>query len=94
MRTKRKLKKALVGRHSHTGMSLPFLNSRKIASVIIATRKPDGSVMPKHEEGEQEPGLMSAAEDLISAISMKDAKAVAEALKAAFDMMNPSEGEE
>ncbi len=74
-------------------MSLPFLNPRKVASVIIAARRPNGSIEPMHEEGGHEPGLMSAAEDLISAVQMKDASAVAGALKAAFDMMSSGEEE-
>lgn len=73
---------------------LPFLKPKKMASVIIATRKPNGSVMPEHEEGESEPGLMSAAEDLISAIHSKDASAAASALQAAFEMMEEQPHEE
>lgn len=64
---------------------LPFLNPRKSAGVIIAKRVGD-KTEPMHEEGEPEPGLMAAAEDLISAVHMKDAKAVAEAFKAAFEV--------
>jgi len=65
---------------------LPFLQPKKAAAVMIAKRKPSGSIEPMHEEGEQDPGLMSAAEDLISAVHAKDAKGVADALKAAFEM--------
>ena len=57
----------------------------------MARRKPDGSTQVMHEEGEQDPALMAAAEDLISAVHSKDAKAVAEALKSAFDIMESNE---
>lgn len=69
---------------------LPFLQPKKAASVIMAKMKPDG-IEPMHEEGEEDPSLMMAAEDILSAISMKDAKALAEALKAANDIMNSEE---
>lgn len=65
---------------------LPFLAPKKIASVIVAKTKPTGGIEPKGEEGEHDPALMSAAEDLISAVHMKDAVAVADALRAAFDI--------
>lgn len=73
---------------------LPFLQPKKMASVIIASRKPSGEITPEHEEGEHEPGLMSAAEDLISAVHAKDASAVASALSAAFEMMEEQPHEE
>lgn len=72
---------------------LPFLKQRKIASVIMAKRKPDGAIEPISEEGEETPELMSAAEDLIRALHSKDAGAVAAALKAAFQMMDSAEEE-
>lgn len=65
-------------------MPLPFLNPRKIASVIVARQKEDGAVEPLHEEGEMEPGLMDAAERMIGALGMKDAKALAQAFQDAF----------
>lgn len=65
---------------------LPFLGPKKISSVIVAGRKPDGSLNPQGDEGEMDAGLMSAAEDLIQAVHAKDATAVASALKAAFQM--------
>lgn len=64
---------------------LPFLAPRKQAGVIIAKRIGD-KTEPLHEEGEHEPGLMAAAEDLISAVHAKDAKGVASALKAAHEV--------
>lgn len=62
-----------------------------MAGSIIARTKPDGGIEPESQEGQDDPGLMSAAEDLISAINMKDASAVASALKAAFDIMDANE---
>lgn len=67
---------------------LPFLKHRKLATIIMAKRKPEGSMEMMGEEGEEHPQLMYAAEDLISAVHAKDAKAVAEALRAAFDMLD------
>lgn len=63
---------------------LPFLNARKQAGVIIAKRVGD-KTEDVHEEGEHPPGLMAAAEDALSAIAMKDAKAFASAIKAAVE---------
>lgn len=65
---------------------LPFLKPKKIASVMIAKVSPDGEIKSSHEDGEETPELMGAAEALLSAISLKDAKAVAEALKAAHEI--------
>lgn len=75
---------------------VPFLKPKHISAVIIAKHKPEGGIEDMHEEGEDHPALMSAAEDLISAVQMKDAKAVAEALKAAFQIVDsePMEDEE
>lgn len=63
---------------------LPFLKPNKIAAVIIAHHKPEGGLSDEKEEGEAAPKMMEAAEALISAIHMKDAKAVAEALEQAM----------
>lgn len=73
---------------------LPFLKPEKMASVIVARRKKDGSVLPEHAEGQHPPELMSAAEDLIRAVQEKSASAVASALKNAFDVLEAREPEE
>lgn len=73
---------------------LPFLAPKKIASVIMAKTKPEGGVEDERHEDEQDPGLMSAAEDLISAVHAKDAAAVAEALEAAFEILDSQPHEE
>jgi hypothetical protein len=70
---------------------LPFLKERKIASVLVAKRSPEGeeTTMPEVDEG-----LMAAAEDLIRAVHSKDAHAVASALKAAFEISDSQPHEE
>lgn len=82
-------------------MSLPFLKPEKMASVIVAKRKSDGSIEPSHEEGQHPPEHMAAAEDLIRNIHAKSAHGVASALKNLFSMLdsdsdieNPHEGPE
>ena len=62
---------------------LPYLQQKKIASIAHAVRRPDGSM----EEVEQDDlGLLEAASDLMAAVHAKDSKAVAAALKAAFEI--------
>jgi hypothetical protein len=63
---------------------LPYLQPKKMASVIIARRHADGSHKSSHEEGQHAPELMSCAETLIKAVHAKDAHAVAQALEDAF----------
>lgn len=70
---------------------LPFLEPKKITSVLVSKRKSDGTADTLQEEGEHDPGLLSAAEDLISAVHAKDANAVADALKAAYSMCDDDE---
>lgn len=76
---------------------LPFLKPDKIAgAVLIAKRKKDGSIESSNQEvGEHGPELMSAAEDLLRALASKDARAVASALQAAYNICGsaPSEDE-
>lgn len=74
---------------------LPFLKPEKMATVIVARRKSDGSQEVKNEDGEHPPELIAAAEDLIRAISSKSAKDVATAMKNCMDVCSsmPSEGE-
>lgn len=73
---------------------LPFLKPKKMSSVIIAKIKPEGKIEPSHEEGEEMPELIGAAESLISAVHSKDANAVAECLKAAFEICDSYPHEE
>lgn len=72
-------------------MSLPFLNPKKIASVIIAHQIPTGEIEDDGEEGETPSELMSASEALLSAIATKDATATSQALKSAFEFLKEKE---
>lgn len=60
---------------------LPFMKLKKQGAVMQA-KPSEGGTEPMNEEEEHSPGIMSAAEDLISAVHSKDARAVADALKA------------
>ena len=73
---------------------LPFLKPKNLASVILAKRKPEGGMDIGGEEGEEDAGLSSAAEELISAIHSKDSAAVATALRNAFEILESEPHEE
>lgn len=79
---------------------LPFLkNKTKVgeAGLSIKIRPPDEKETTENqEESSNNDGLEAAASDIISAVHMKNHKALAEALKAAFeicDAMPHEEGE-
>lgn len=67
---------------------LPFLQPKKIATLMVSRRGKPG-VAAKNEvvpgDGEN-PGLISAAEDLMSAIEQKSRVDIARALRAAFEI--------
>jgi hypothetical protein len=76
---------------------------KKLASTIVGKLKGSPDFVQKFGEKSKEvdmnmpevdsdPGMMSAAEDLIAAIDSKDAKKVMSALKSAYAMCGP-EGE-
>lgn len=67
---------------------LPFLKPKasSVSGIIIAHRKPDGGQEMEPEAGDDSAPLHACAEDLIRALGSKDAKAVAEALKAAYEI--------
>jgi hypothetical protein len=68
---------------------LPFLQAKKIASVIIAKRNKDGSSdAPDVPEDEHHPELMSASEDMIKAVHAKDTDGVAAAFKRAHEHLS------
>ncbi len=73
---------------------LPFLQPKKVGAVISVLRKEDGSSGGMKEKDEPNPGLMAAAEDLIKAVHAKDAKAVCEALEAAYMECDSDDGDE
>lgn len=64
---------------------LPFLKPKQAGSVVSIKYDKDGQE-PMGEEGEHHPGLLAAAEDLISSVHAKDSKGVADALKAHYEI--------
>lgn len=65
---------------------LPYLPAKKQAASIIVKTKPEGGMEQMDESGE-DPGLLVAAEDLLAAVKRDDAAGVAEAMRAAFYIM-------
>lgn len=67
---------------------LPFLDKKRISSVIIAQRGKDNvEVSPEVESGEGvDEGLKQAAEDVLRAINSNSVVDLAHALKAAYEM--------
>lgn len=70
---------------------LPFLKPRQMTAIVIAKQKPEGSI---EDQGDPLEGLNVAASDLIKALGAKDAVAVAQALKAAFEICDSMPHEE
>lgn len=68
---------------------LPFLMPKKTVSVIQQKKMSEGGEM-KEEISEPKEELVYAAEDVLSAIAMKDATALAMALKSAFEILDAS----
>lgn len=81
---------------------LPFLNKRRMAASMMMTKKPGEAPEPIDESNEYDSdSLLYAAEDLLKAVADGNPKAVAAALKAAFEICDsqpqeeaPMEGEE
>lgn len=70
---------------------LPFLKREKEASVSM----PSDSIKREPDEGHEEYDSMhAAAEDLLHAIQSKNVKALAECLRAAFELMESEPHEE
>ena len=67
---------------------LPFLKNKNVAGLIISHRKPDGDIQEQHSEGNEDSALESAAEDIIQAMTAKDAKSLAAAIRAAFEILD------
>lgn len=67
---------------------LPFLKAKQSGSVVSVKYSEKDGQESMGKEGEHSPGHMAAAEDLISAVHMKDAKGVADAMKAHYDLMD------
>ncbi len=73
---------------------LPFLSARKKTATMMASSSPDGSIDMEGPENEPNHALLAAAEDLISAVNMKDAAKVAEALQAAHEICSCASNDE
>ena len=62
---------------------LPFLKHKpQVAGIMTIERKPD-----QDTETQDDSGMMAAAQDLSNAIHSKDIKAIAAALRAAFEIL-------
>lgn len=73
-------------------MSLPFLQKKKIAGVIISHRKPDEASQEQNPNDDS--GLEACASDLIDAIQSQDTKRAAAAIRAAFEVLESEEEDE
>lgn len=73
-------------------MALPLFKSkdRPLGTMIIEDRKPDSP----QEDSAGDEGLQACAQDLMSAIESKNAKGIASALRAAFDILDSMPHEE
>ena len=70
---------------------LPFLSKKpQVAGIMTVERKPDEGKEPEQDQS----GIEAAAGDLIAAIHSKDVRAVAAAIKAAFEIMDSEPHEE
>jgi hypothetical protein len=70
---------------------LPYLKAKRMSASIMSSHKADGGVVDEPKEEELHPAVMTVAEDILQAISMKDAKRLAEALKSMFSIMDIEE---
>ena len=74
---------------------LPFLKDKKMSGAILETRRSPDSAKPEKEEPEGDnEALEACAEDILRAIASKDAKHLALALQAAYDICESSEPKE
>lgn len=67
---------------------LPFLKPKTIAGLIIKHRISGGNNLQEDREDKQDQGLEAACEDILMAISSKDAEHLSHALRAAFDILD------
>lgn len=75
-------------------MPLPFLAKKQMSGVIVSQRKKDGAGINEGEtEGAGNHAMEAAAEDIIRAITSKDAQHLALALQAAYDICESNEPE-
>lgn len=74
---------------------LPFLKPKHVAGTIMAVKvRPPDVTEDKSSEDQENAGLMSAASDLITAVQANDHKAAAQALRAAFEILDSSPHDE
>lgn len=73
---------------------LPFMKPRPMGSVMIHKVDSEGKQEPLHEEGQPDPGLVMAMEDLKKAMESKDIHAMCEAFQAAYDICESAPSEE
>lgn len=77
---------------------LPFLNSKKITSIIMARKdKPDlhdAKSEVSMGDKESDAGMESAAQDILSAIDSRSVKDLANALRSAFSLLDNDECDE
>lgn len=82
-------------------MALPWMKdkNKSMAGIIMDVRKPDET--SQEPESNEDSAMMAAAEDILRAIEMKDAKHLAHAMQAAYDICSnapetesPSESED
>lgn len=71
---------------------LPFLKAKKLGALVVSHRKPDdGAPKPLDHAADDNSAMEAAAEDILRAITSKDATHLALALQAAFDIMDSAE---
>ncbi len=74
---------------------LPFLKPKKIASLVISKRKPDGAgIEAEASADDADAGAVACAEGILRAIESKDARALASALRDAMTCMDTPEADE
>ena len=73
---------------------LPQIRKRNLATIILAKRKPDGSIEEKPEDPKASEGLASAFSDVVKAIHAGDMDAGASALKSFFEICDSQPHEE
>jgi len=74
---------------------LPFMKPKAMSvGVIVRNRKPDGISAEQPDEDSGSGAIDACAEDLMQALQSKDSKAVAAALRAAFEVLESEPHEE
>jgi len=63
----------------------------KMAEAIVSQIEPEPETVTAPEEESMDEGMLSASDDMMSALKINDAKGFAQALKAFLDMQGSSE---